>query len=323
MNTRIPVILCIDVEPDPQRPQKPLPWKGFECLYPYLQELRLRMADTTGDLVRLNWFWRDDPQIEKVYGSSEWALRHYHAEVEETAQAGDEHGVHPHVWRWDESLPGWKSDYENLAWVEHCLVTSFRAYQSFFGRPCESVRLGNRYFDDGVREILERLGCLVDLTIEPGEKPEPELPQDYRSVKMGPYRPSLKDFKTHDTGRLEGLWSIPLTAGVMSEQGLKCRRYLRRYLSATGSIPTGYGTLRLWEPPELVQPAIEETLQRLEQPYLAFAIRSDVLLNPWWGKNCRRNLEGLLTQKQSRRFVFCTPRDLLRILDLPVNRITD
>jgi hypothetical protein len=52
---RIPVILCIDVEPDPQRPdpKKADPWLGFERLYPYLKEFRLRMADTTGEVARL------------------------------------------------------------------------------------------------------------------------------------------------------------------------------------------------------------------------------------------------------------------------------
>jgi hypothetical protein len=167
--------------------------------------------------------------------------------------------------------------------------------------------------------MLENLGCLFDLTVEPGEGPEPELPQDYRSMKMGPYRPSVEDFKKPDVVRSEGLWIIPLASGVMSERGLTWRRYLRKTLSSMGPIPTGYGTLRLWEPPELVQPAIEETLRRLEQPYLAFAIRSDVLQNPWWGKNCRRNLEGLLTQEKAGHFVFCTPRDFLRELGLWVD----
>lgn len=322
MNERIPVILCIDIEPDPQRPDptNPQPWRGFEKLYPFLQQLRFRMADTTGEAARLNWFWRLDPQVEMVHKSPEWGPRRYQEEVEEMILAGDEHGMHPHAWRWDESLQHWVSDYGTPSWVEHCVITSFGAFESVFGRACESVRLGNRYFDDHVRGTLERLGCLFDLTIEPGEKPEPELPQDYQSMEMGPYRPSIEDFRRPDAGRSEGLWSIPLAAGVMSEQGLKWRRFMRKYLSSTGPIPTGYGTLRLWEPPELVQPAIEETLQRLKQPYLVFAIRSDVLRNPWWGKNCRRNLEGLLKQKKARQFLFCTPRVLLCTLGLPVKQ---
>lgn len=41
MGERIPVILYIDVEPDPRRPDptKAEPWWGFERLYPYLHEL--------------------------------------------------------------------------------------------------------------------------------------------------------------------------------------------------------------------------------------------------------------------------------------------
>lgn len=332
MGERIPVILCIDVEPDPRRPDptKTVPWRGFERLYPYLQELRPQMADATGEVARLNWFWRVDPQVETVYGSAEWALRRYEAEVAETVMAGDEHGVHPHAWRWDVALHGWVPDYGNPSWVEHCVVKSFMAFRSVFGKACESVRIGDRYFDDRVRGRLERLGCRFDLTVEPGEKPIRALAvregytgsvPDYRSVEMGPYRPRVEYFRERDEDRSEGLWIIPLTSGVMSERGLRWRRYLRRQWSSMGPIPTGYGTLRLWEPPELVQPAIEETLERLERPYLAFAIRSDVLLNPWWGGNCRKNLESLLRRARSRRLVFCTPRDLLPMLELPAERL--
>jgi hypothetical protein len=327
MGERIPVILCIDVEPDPRRPDpaKAATWSGFERLYPFLRELRPRMADATGEATRLNWFWRMDPQIEFVYGSPDWGLRRYEAEVSETVAAGDEHGVHPHAWRWDMTLHRWVSDYGNPSWVEHCMVTSFMAFRSVFGKGCESVRMGDRYFDDRVREALDRLGCRFDLTIEPGEKPIRALAAsegytglvpDYRSVEMGPYRPRVEYVRERDADRSEGVWVIPLASGVMSDRGMRWRRYMRRHWSSMGPIPTGYGTLRLWEPPELVQPAIDETLERMERPYLAFAIRSDVLLNPWWGGNCRRNLKWLLRQAQARRYAFCTPRDLLPMLGL-------
>jgi len=321
---RIPVILCIDIEPDPQRPDPtdPRPWRGFERLYPFLRQLRHRIAATTGGPARMNWFWRMDPQVELVHKSAEWGPRRYQAVVEEMILAGDEHGIHPHAWRRDESRKCWINDYGTPSWIEHCVSTSCRAFESVFGKTCEMVRLGNRYFDDGVRATLERWGCVFDLTVEPGEGPEPELPQDYRTMKMGPYRPSVEDFKKPDSGRSAGLWMIPLAAGVMAERGLKWQRLLRKYVSSMGAIPTGYGALRLWEPPDLVQPAITETIRGMEHPYLAFAIRSDVLLNPWWGTNCRRNLEGLLTQEQAGRFVFCTPRDLLQVLELPVESTT-
>ena len=331
MGEHIPVILCIDVEPDPRHPDpsKAAPWRGFERLYPYLSTFRSRMADVTGEAARLNWFWRMDPQIEMVHGSAEWALKRYEPEVSETLLAGDEHGVHPHAWRWDALRNGWVGDYGNPSWVEHCLIKSLTAFRSVFGKACESVRMGDRYFDDRVRMTLTRLGCRFDLTAEPGEKPAraPAVRNlytgaipDYRSVEMGPYCPSREDFRKGESGRSEGLWMIPLASGVMSDRGLRWRRYVRRRWSSMGSIPTGYGTLRLWEPPELVQPAIEETLERLERPYLAFAIRSDVLLNPWWGRNCRRNLDGLRRRAQSGRFMLCTPRDTLRALGLPAER---
>lgn len=87
-----------------------------------------------------------------------------------------------------------------------------------------------------------------------------------------------------------------------------------------GADPDGIKNARLWEPPELVQPAIELRLEGLERPYRALEIRSDVPLNPWRGGNCRRNLEWLLGRAQSSRLVFRTPRDSLRALGLLAER---
>jgi hypothetical protein len=68
MNDRIPVILCIDIEPDPQRPDPTnhQPWRGFERLYRYLQVLRFRMADLTGEAPWQNWFLWVDHQIKMM-----------------------------------------------------------------------------------------------------------------------------------------------------------------------------------------------------------------------------------------------------------------
>src|SRR5687767_13632914 len=103
MRGHIPVILCIDVEPDSPRPNpnRPDRWRGFERLYPYLCKFRQRLAEMTGEAVRLNWFWRMDPQIETVYRSMEWAARQYKLQMAEMVQAGDEHGLHPHAARWN------------------------------------------------------------------------------------------------------------------------------------------------------------------------------------------------------------------------------
>jgi len=58
MNERIRVILWIDIESDPQRPDpnKADRWWVFERLFPYLQKLRLRMSDTTGEVARKRRF---------------------------------------------------------------------------------------------------------------------------------------------------------------------------------------------------------------------------------------------------------------------------
>jgi hypothetical protein len=138
---------------------------------------------------------------------------------------------------------------------------------------------------------------------------------DYGGIATHPYRPSPEDFRQPDPARQEGLWMIPLTAGVMASGGSHLTRYLRARWSSVGPVPRGYGTLRLWEPPQLVQPAIAKTLENLDSRYLAFAVRSDVLLNPWWSRNCRYNLKALFEHAAQGTFIWTTPAHAVSLLN--------
>src|SRR4051812_18772755 len=109
MVKRTPLIINLDVEPDTRqtdRVNQP-PWSGFEELVRYISRLRPRLMKAMRSPVRFQWMLRLDPQIELTYGSAGWAIQRYRPLLDALLAEGDEIGIHPHAWRWDEIGGQW------------------------------------------------------------------------------------------------------------------------------------------------------------------------------------------------------------------------
>ena len=117
----IPVLICIDVEPDARDVdvRARADWKGFEETFRLFEELRPRASDAAGAPARFNWFLRMDPQVAVAYGSAGWAAERYGPQFESLCAAGDELGLHTHAWR--SVGDGWVTDHGDQAWVNHCV----------------------------------------------------------------------------------------------------------------------------------------------------------------------------------------------------------
>jgi len=132
--------------------------------------------------------------------------------------SGDEPGLHPHSWRWDETAQEWIADFSNESWIEHCVRRSFAAFEECFERPCRSLRFGDRWMNDATLALAESLGARFDLTIEPGRKPE-RLPErftgslpDYTQAPRRPYQPSRNNFqKSGAWWRRRKIWMLPVS----------------------------------------------------------------------------------------------------------------
>jgi hypothetical protein len=218
---RIPIIICIDVEPDDRSisPDVKQEWRGFEETYEFFMRLRPRLEAATGSPVRFSWFFRMDPQIARVYDSPSWVAGRYDRLIQHLKSAGDNLGLHLHPWRWDAGLRTWVQDFQNQQWVDHCLQVAFKAFEESIGTPCRSFRFGDRWMNNATLCLLERLGARFDLTLEPGqlggELPEPftgSLP-DYTDIPQQPYRPSRSDFSKPGIDDCRAIWLIPVSAG--------------------------------------------------------------------------------------------------------------
>jgi len=336
----IPVFFNTDVETD-DRPASPLdrqPWDGFGMTWDILESYRPRLEEATGAPVRFIWNLRMDPQIEKVYGTPSYAVDANTKLIERILERGDQIGLHPHSFRWDDRLDGWVCDRGSEAWTDQVIETSFQAYASSLGRPCRVSRFGEFWMTDRAVRLVERLGGRFDMTIEPGLPPMPTMETDFpftatlpgfEGVPQEPYHPAPEDFRRPDLGDGDGMWLIPMStessrprapvprANPIRQPVRAARAIRRRVRHPVRTVKPPLRTLSpwmRWSSPSAFWRAAERLISRLERPYLAVAIKTDVPLFPIQLEGFTAIMEHLFDRPLVRRLRFTTPEDGLRLL---------
>lgn len=225
----LPVVVSIDCEPDPRVTPRdgPPPWAGMDGTIRIVE----RWRDTVPD-ARVGWYWRVDPQVHRGHGDAGWPLIAFRDHIERTLALGDEHGVHPHPWRWNDDAGEWVSDAADQDWMAKCIETSIESYARVLKRPVRVVRMGDGHVSPRVMATLAKAGVLCDLTLEPGARAMPSLVPAERSTgripdrtatPRRPYRPARLD--PCRPGRCwwpHRLWAFPLTTAPAGVDGLEC-----------------------------------------------------------------------------------------------------
>jgi peptidoglycan/xylan/chitin deacetylase (PgdA/CDA1 family) len=315
MTTKIPALVCVDVEPDTRRPDLNSRdgWKGFEESLRLFEELR----HSAGVETLFNWFLRMDPQVELAYGSAVWAAERYGAQIERLRGAGDEVGLHTHAWR---RVGGaWVADHGDQAWVSHCVRVSFDAYERAFGRACLSFRFGDRWMNDETFGLVESLGALYELTLEPGRRPPASVPRDgdctgrfpdYAKVPREPYRPARGDFRTRRGARAErDVWVIPVSTALLPHwpPAPLYRRVVWR---------ARYGR-RLYEPlslaldPNEFRHTVGAIVGGGRARHLCVVVRTDAAADRAGAAHLRENMGLLLSHAAAGRLELTTPARLV------------
>lgn len=264
----IPVVLCVDVEPDARLVDLADPsWRGTDVFLEKWPALMATLVEKSGAAsVPLTWFPRADPQIEKSNGSASFALQRYASHWEAAQAVGDEIALHMHGWRWQEETGQWSQDHGDSAWMEHCLRSAIGEYRAHFGNTPPVYRGGDHYLDDTVLRVLREEGIPLDMTLEllptmqrlvEDEHGTGSLP-DCSGAPAYAYRPSMEDFRVPALGQSDGLGILPLTPF----QGV---------------------SLCLWAPNQEVDEALEFIVQQTPAPsHLAFAVRSNIADTGYW-----------------------------------------
>jgi hypothetical protein len=315
---KIPVIMCIDVEPDDREIDvfELAEWTGFVESYHFFSQLRPELERTTGSPARLNWFLRMDPQIEHVYNSSAWVVERYAKIFRELESAGDELGLHTHPWRWDERSRRWVADHGNQEWVDHCVRISFEAFHRALGRPCRSFRFGDHWMNNETMRLLEELGAQFDLTIEPGCKAprrrnRRELVTGYlpdcSGIKNQFYRPSKSNFKEPALVDWPAIQIIPLSTAKPGRptlgRSLSIKRVAKYCLSA-------------FRDPMQLNPCfdvqdfckmMDSILYLRKDLYLAPVLSVDSFIKPQKRYNLEQNFKYILNHPLAEHLTFVTP----------------
>lgn len=322
---RIPTVLCIDVEPDGNPPHPAASWPGFESMLAYTDELRDRVAVVTGAPVRFTWVLRMDPQIEALQGSTRWLGDRYATELDRLCAAGDSIGVHTHAWRRaDASDPhAWIADWGDPGWVEQCLDQALSSFAQAFGRPCVVHRFGDRFLTARLQARLGAHGVKVDLTVEPGARSVGALypgwqtthrPPDYAAAPRAPYLPDPQDpLRPSRDQDAPGPWQLPLTA-VDASDTLPLWRRIAREVRYPGRVR--HRPVVLWAPgpADALWSMVDRELATSAEPYLAFAIRSDVLLSARSAVPFSEKVDALLRSPLAQRLAFTDPISALATL---------
>jgi hypothetical protein len=301
----LPVIIGIDVEFDARVVDLADPsWRGAALFFSRMGVLRKQISFVSGGApLRLSWFPRIDPQVEKANGSTTWALQHFATEWEVARREGDEIGLHMHPWRWEETAAGWVQDFGDDAWVLDCARSSIHGYRKVFGETPAAFRAGDRFMSDALVSVLRAEGVKIDLSLErmPGtdrlakaERGTGAIP-DTSKINLNAYRPSTMDFRIPDPEAKSGLVMLPLTAGKD-------------------------GTLTPWLPNAEFEEALDLLLAtgngRQLPTHLAFVARSDLAENALWD-NYVDNLLSLARRVRKGLLVFATPSEALDMIIQP------
>jgi hypothetical protein len=326
--TPIPVVLCIDAEPDARLVdrRRAAAWTGYEKLHAHVAALRERFAASHGVVLRLSWFLRMDPQVEDTHGKATWAAEHYAGALSEVSRAGDEIGLHVHAYRWDGAAGDWVADHGNPAWIAQCVEASAEAFRSAFGRRCAAYRMGDRYLDEPTLGLMEKLGGRVDLTVEPGYGPSPavfvehlhtgSLP-DVRTAPRRAYRPSPGDFRIPDASGERAISILPLSTWKIPGLLAAVRRvYVAARVLRKGPLPDTLKrerrmTLGLSLPPVVFRRMLDDLLAAEPATHLASIDRTHVGNDAQKLARIETNLRYLLSHPKARRFVFVRPEEAL------------
>jgi len=324
---RVPVIVCIDVEPDERAPigAHPRPWDGYQQLQRRLTELRPHLPGLASS-AHFTWFLRMDPQIDDIYGTPAWGAVAYRAQLDETLAEGDALGLHVHPFRRRDDLPGWMVDFADQAWVNHCLDVGLTAFEETWGRSCASFRFGDGWMNDATMARLQASGIRHDLTLEPGKyeprgirpwEPMTGAGPDLRSLPSEPYHPSVTDFRRPDPRRADGLWVIPVTTGRLRPILARFRRLYRAILRPRWVTSDSLVLNPALSPP-LFRDLLDQALKLSTTRLLVLAVRSDAGLTPQRLSHVSRNLEALGRTERRAALALCTPAEALGALGLGV-----
>ncbi len=319
---RIPIVLSLNIEPDPRMTNvaNPEPWTGYEKTYEYFKNLRMPLEDMTQSKVNYVWMYRMDHQVEVTYGDPAWAINKYPHIMKYIEQRGDAVGLHPHSWQWQEETASWNNEFADQAWLDFVIEDALENFKHTFGRNCEIFQFGDQFMNTKIMNLLRKRGVKYDMSVEPGyhilseEFPGEKwvgFELDTRGVGRMPYYPSASDFRKPSLLKDAGLITIPVSTGLVWYEFGRMERLYRRMFHPE-MLKKKVRTLNLgFLPQKHFAWIVEDMFKEMQNPFLSIVLRSEACSDPFQRKHVEQNMEFLMNHAFSDRFVFLRPEELV------------
>ena len=321
----IPAFLSIDVEPDAFQISggDSDHWPGYRATYEFAASLRHQLAQASGAKPIFGWYYRMDPQIERVCGRADFAMTAFPDRTTALREEGDYFGVHTHPLRWSNERQLWVHDFGDRQWLRDCTKFGLDAFAACTGSPTTLFRAGAGFLCNEIVDVLDNNGVVVDLSLEPvagwGLRSKTVSSAVDTSPMVGeytncvtapktPYHPSHDDFRKPGHGDARRILLIPLTTGpgVLPPGGLIAK--LKRRLHGTSRpdpVHMLYPTEDDWTE-RYFWDLVSHQLGSMERPYLSLAIRTDRFESFRAARVCRVFTE-LARHPLARRLRFVDP----------------
>lgn len=214
-NDPLPVLVMLDLEPDPFIGGRPDEWTGAARALDLVDEVRPAIEAATGRPARFSWMVRCDRHVAQHCGAIEFAVRHFSEQLLRNRALGDLVGVHIHVFDGEHRFEDW-SDHRVLADELASSVVSFR---STLGVVPDAVGFARGFTCDEAVRVCREYGVPFDVSAVAESSPPNSLDEldvvasmpDLRRLPRLPYHPSPDDWLQADPTAGPPL-IVPLTA---------------------------------------------------------------------------------------------------------------
>lgn len=307
----IAVVLLLDVEPDERQPQPgaPVAWSGAEALFPLIADWRAQSPLTKPP--QLNWFWRNDEQLQVLHGAFDWSLKHFAREIDAANAQGDSHGLHPHAWRWDQG--SWLVDQGNWPFLEAMIRQAFDTHCAYFGEKPKSFRFGDEWVSDALFDLEEELGLVFDTGLVVDQPATAALKLTERFTGTIPERMKVPHLPHRRPGRR--LWFLPCSSGSLNPPAPQ-RHWLHRLVQSKPTETAPQVVANLAFAPRSFRHIFDNALAKTKHRFVQLCLRSDAASHPVMRPYLIKNLQMLDQHPLAKRFRFVRPEQALEILGL-------
>lgn len=157
-----------------------------------------RLEAALGTRIPVTWFIRCDDSVAKTAGDAAGLLQSLEPFIMRRSDAGDEFGLHPHLYRDDHGK--WVSETDPARQADQ-VVRAASAWKRYFGSDPALCRMGEAIMNNVLADALDNIGAVLDSSALPGRKRfDSGFQFDWTGAPTFLYRPARVDYRRPASG---------------------------------------------------------------------------------------------------------------------------